>query len=100
MLYQSGHCRGHPYGITPVTRFPELAFITSKRGFIVFTTISTPVISIGPRSAPVIACGASQREHVPVMIENRYQALKAEYKPARLGNSEPMVVQCKDAVSG
>ena len=35
---------------------------------------------------------------MPVVIQNRYQALKAEYKLARLSKVDPMVAQCKNAV--
>jgi hypothetical protein len=40
----------------------------------------------------------AEREHVPVMIENRYQALKAQYKMARLSKSDPLVAPCRNAV--
>ncbi len=68
---------------------------------------AVPLIFASPASAATISYPVSvppecvelaQREHVPVMIGNRYQALKAEYKLARLSNSDPMVAQCKDAV--
>ncbi|GAC1423030.1 MAG: hypothetical protein NVSMB6_24390 [Burkholderiaceae bacterium] len=51
-----------------------------------------------PVSVPPECVELAQREHVPVVIENRYQALRAEYKLARLSNSDPMVAQCKEAV--
>jgi hypothetical protein len=35
---------------------------------------------------------------VSVLIANRYQTLKAEYKLSRLRRADPMVAQCKDAV--
>jgi hypothetical protein len=38
------------------------------------------------------------REHVALVIENRYQALKAVYKLARLSKADPMVAQCREAV--
>jgi hypothetical protein len=40
----------------------------------------------------------AEREHVPTIIENRYQALKAEYKLHRLSKADPLVAQCRDAV--
>jgi hypothetical protein len=38
------------------------------------------------------------REHMATVIENRYQALRAEYKLARLSRADPMVAQCREAV--
>lgn len=40
----------------------------------------------------------AQREGVPTVIENRYQAVKARIKLARLRSSEPMVAECRAAV--
>jgi len=41
----------------------------------------------------------AEREHVPTMIENRYQALRAEYKLYHLNKSDPLVAQCRKAVA-
>jgi hypothetical protein len=38
------------------------------------------------------------REHVSTTIENRYQALTAEYKLARLSKADPIVARCREAV--
>ena len=35
---------------------------------------------------------------VPVVLQNKYQAVKARYKLARLKNDDPLVLQCKQAV--
>jgi hypothetical protein len=67
----------------------------------VLLTITSPLAAATvsyPVSVPPECAQLAEREHVPVMIENRYQALKAEYKLARLDNSDPLVAQCKDAV--
>jgi hypothetical protein len=52
-----------------------------------------------PVPVPQECAQLAEREHVPVVIENRYQALKAEYKLARLSNADPIVAQCKEAVA-
>lgn len=39
------------------------------------------------------------REHVPTLIENRYQAAVARVKLARLSNADPLVTQCKQAIA-
>ena len=41
----------------------------------------------------------AQREGVPTMIQNRYQALKARFKLARLSGKDPMVRDCRAAVA-
>jgi hypothetical protein len=51
-----------------------------------------------PVSIPQECVQLAEREHVSVLIANRYQALKAEYKLSRLSRADPMVAQCKDAV--
>jgi hypothetical protein len=68
----------------------------------VLLTFSTPLAAKPAVSYPVQVpqeCAQlAEREHVPVVIENRYQALKAEYRLARLSKADPMVAQCKEAV--
>jgi hypothetical protein len=56
-----------------------------------------PAISY-PVSVPQECAQLAVREHVSLVIENRYQALKAKYKLARLSKGDPMVAQCKEAV--
>jgi hypothetical protein len=51
-----------------------------------------------PVSVPQECIQLAEREHVSVVIANRYQALKAEYKLGRLNRTDPIVAQCKDAV--
>ena len=41
----------------------------------------------------------AQREGYPTLIANRWEGLKARAKLARLKNSDPLVLQCKDAVA-
>lgn len=40
----------------------------------------------------------AQREHVPIVIKNKYQAALARVKLGRLSDSQPMVSECKEAV--
>lgn len=55
-------------------------------------TISFPV------SVPPECTELAQRENVPTLIENKYQAALARIKLARLSGAEPVVAQCKQAV--
>ena len=41
----------------------------------------------------------AQREGVPVVISNRYEAVKAKVKLARLRDGDPMVHDCREAVN-
>jgi hypothetical protein len=41
----------------------------------------------------------AQREGYPTEIANRWEGVKARAKLARMKNSDPLVLQCKDAVS-
>jgi hypothetical protein len=51
-----------------------------------------------PVSIPQECLELAQREHVPILITNRYQATKAKIKLYRLSDSDPMVLECKQAV--
>jgi hypothetical protein len=51
-----------------------------------------------PVSIPQECVMLAQREGVPTVIENRYQAAKAKLKLARMSNGEPMVRECRAAV--
>lgn len=41
----------------------------------------------------------AQREGYPTLIVNRWQGVKARAKLVRMKNSDPLVRQCKDAIS-
>jgi hypothetical protein len=41
----------------------------------------------------------AQREGYPTVIVNRWEGVKARAKLARMKNSDPLVLQCKAAVS-
>jgi hypothetical protein len=55
-------------------------------------------VNIYPVSVPQECVVLAQREGVPTMIENRYQAAKARLKLARLSGKDPMVQECRAAV--
>lgn len=52
-----------------------------------------------PISVPMECMQLAEREHFPTVIENRYQALKAQYRLHHLNKADPMVAQCQDAVA-
>ena len=52
-----------------------------------------------PVSIPQECMELAQREGVPVLIESRYQAAKAQVKLARLPDRDPLVHQCRAAVA-
>ena len=54
--------------------------------------------SIFPISIPSECVELAQREGVPVMINNKYEAAKAKLKLARLSSRDPLVAQCRVAV--
>ena len=51
-----------------------------------------------PVSIPEECVELANREGVPTVIENKYQAAKAKLKLYRLSNRDPMVRDCKQAV--
>ena len=62
--------------------------------------LSTPAAAqvVYPVSIPQECVELANREGVPVMIENRYQAAKAKLKLYRLSNRDPLVRECRQAV--
>jgi len=52
-----------------------------------------------PVAIPGGCVALAQREGSPTLIENRWEGVKARAKLARMKNSDPLVLQCKDAVS-
>jgi hypothetical protein len=61
----------------------------------------TPAMAEGttfPVSIPQECVELAQREGVPVVMENRYQATKAKLKLARLSGRDPLVRECRAAV--
>jgi hypothetical protein len=51
-----------------------------------------------PVAIPQECVVLAQREGVPTLIENRFQAARARVKLARLKNGDPLVSECKAAV--
>jgi hypothetical protein len=51
-----------------------------------------------PVSIPYECVELAQREGVPIVIENRYQATKAKIRLARMSNRDPLVRECRAAV--
>ena len=51
-----------------------------------------------PVSIPQECVELANREGVPVVIQNKYQAAKAKVKLYRLSNRDPLVRDCKQAV--
>ena len=62
--------------------------------------LSTPAAAeiVYPVSVPQECVELANREGVPTVIENRYQAVKAKLKLYRLSNRDPLVRECKQAV--
>jgi hypothetical protein len=54
--------------------------------------------SIFPISIPGECVELAQREGVPVVINSKYEAVKAKVKLARLSSRDPLVAQCRAAV--
>jgi hypothetical protein len=52
-----------------------------------------------PVAIPEGCMALAQREGYPTLIGNRWEGVKARAKLARMKNSDPLVHQCKDAVS-
>jgi hypothetical protein len=51
-----------------------------------------------PVSIPQECVELAQREGVPIVIQNKYQAAKAKVKLARMSNRDPLVRECRAAV--
>ena len=62
--------------------------------------LSTPAAAevVFPVSIPHECVELANREGVPVVIQNKYQAAKAKLKLYRLSNRDPLVRDCKQAV--
>ena len=62
--------------------------------------LSTPAMAevVYPVSIPQECVELANREGVPTVIENKYQAAKARLKLYRLSNRDPLVRDCRQAV--
>jgi hypothetical protein len=63
-----------------------------------FSTVPARAESIFPISIPGECVELAQREGAPLVINNKYEAVKAKLKLARLSSRDPLVVQCRAAV--
>jgi hypothetical protein len=68
------------------------ALLTSDASAMAEATVQFPV------SVPMECVELAQREGVPTVINNKYEAVKAKLKLARLSGRDPMVHQCREAV--
>ena len=60
--------------------------------------VSAEVVVKFPVSIPPECVELAQREGVPIIIENKYQATKAKIQLARLSGRDPLVRECRAAV--
>ena len=65
---------------------------------LVAVTPATALETTFPVSIPQECVELAQREGVPVVMENRYQATKAKLKLARMSNRDPLVRECRAGV--
>jgi len=63
-------------------------------------TVTTPAFAevTFPISIPQECFELAQREGVPTMIQNKYQATKAKVKLASMSGKDPLVRDCRAAV--
>ena len=71
---------------------------------IAFSIFLFPAIAVAqdiqyPVSIPMECVELAQREGQPLMIESKAQGLKAKFKLARMSSDDPLVRQCRGAVS-
>ena len=75
----------------------------AKRTFILLVLILAAGPAVAKDFYPIAVPGEcyelAQREGVPVVISNRYEAFKAKVKLAGLRESDPMVHVCREAVN-
>ena len=68
-------------------------------GALVLVTVSPAMAKVTyPVAVPMECVELAQREGVPLVIQNKYDAAKAKIKLARLSGRDPMVQLCRDAV--
>ena len=75
-----------------------MRFLVVALAVIISTSAMAEVTLTFPVSIPQECVELAQREHVPILITNRYEATKAKIKLYRLSNSDSMVLGCKRAV--
>src|SRR5450830_1754554 len=75
-----------------------MRFLVVALALIISAPAMAEVTLTFPVSIPQECVELAQREHVPILITDRYEATKAKIKLYRLSNSDPMVLGCKQAV--
>jgi hypothetical protein len=74
-----------------------MRLMTAAALTIAFSTLASAE-GMYPVSVPQECIELANREGVPTLIENRYQAMKAKVKLYRLSTRDPMVRECRQAV--
>ena len=67
--------------------------------FVLFPTIAVAQDIQYPVSVPMECVELAQREGQPLMIGSKAQGLKAKFKLARMSSDDPLVRQCRGAVT-
>jgi hypothetical protein len=74
--------------------------ITSALSVLLLTGVACSAGEVQyPVAIPEGCMALAQREGYSTLIGNRWEGVKARTKLARMKNSDPLVHQCKDAVS-
>jgi hypothetical protein len=68
------------------------ALLTGVTSAMAEVTVTFPV------AVPMECMELAQREGVPTVINNKYEAVKAKVKLARMSGRDPLVQQCREAV--
>ena len=75
-----------------------MRFRTAALALVIATPVAAAESVKLPITIPQECFELAQREGVPTVIENRYQATKAKLKLASLRNSDHLVRECRAAV--
>lgn len=97
MIVASGENKRHGT-CRSLSRSVDMRLLAISIAFIVCTPAVAEVTVTFPVSIPQECIELAQREGVPIVITNRYQAAKAKIKLAKLSGSDPLVSECRAAV--
>jgi hypothetical protein len=75
----------------------EMRLMTAAALTFAFSTLASAEVAY-PVSVPQECVELANREGVPTVIQNRYQAAKARLKLYRLSTRDPLVRECRQAV--
>jgi hypothetical protein len=70
-----------------------LAFVCLCTSALADTKVTYPI------PVPGECAQLAEREHVPTILANKMDALKAKLKLERLNGKDPMVAECRDAIA-